>query len=439
MPKLTVTGFVALVVATTSRTVTLEIHDDDLATVVFRTSLTRVVPGLFVGFLTGTFFGQPRLRGKQINLWRLSDRWALLAFTVATVLGQLPRQSWATLVGAARRRLPEGRLSAARAAFSAQAWTLSGTLDYNSAKAVCRLNNGRVLSLVTRVHTAKEAVGTKICYFSAYSASGEVDRSVEAYLQDLKSSGFSIVFVTTAKTLTRRAEALLVSLCHKVIIRTNFSLDFGSWALALRMVPIPQSATSVLICNDSCAGPLVSIDHLLRRMSFDEADLWGITDTLEVAEHLQSYFLLLSPHVFKSAAFDHFWKSFEYTADKWDLILKNEIGFSIRMRAAGFRQRPLVPYDRLAALVRSDPRYGPERELLARMGAVNPSLVLWRPGVEEYGLPFLKKELLRRDPFQTLQWADLMALVGEKFSERSNLIADILAEKHQRSRRPGAR
>ena len=73
------------------------------------------------------------------------------------------------------------------------------------------------------------------------------------------------------------------------------------------------------------------------------------------------------------------------------------------------------------------------------MGAVNPSLVLWRPAVEECGLPFLKKELLMRDPFQTLQWADLMALVGEKFCERSNLVADILAEKHQRSRRPGAR
>jgi hypothetical protein len=434
-----VTGFVALVVATTSRTVTLEIDDDDLATVVFRTGLTRVVPGVFVGFLTGTFSGQPRLRGKEIDLWRLSDRWAVLAFTVATVLGQLPRQSWAALVGAARTRLPEGRLAAARAAFSAQPWTLSGTLDYNSAKAVCRLNNGQALSLVTRVHTSREAIGTKTCYFSAYSASGEVNSSVEAYLRDLKSSGFSVVFVTTAKTLTRRAEAILASLCHKVIIRTNFSLDFGSWALALRMVPIPANATSVLICNDSCAGPLVSIDHLLARMSFDEADMWGITDTPEVAEHLQSYFLLLSPQVFKSAAFDDFWQGFEYTADKWDLILKNEIGFSTRMRAAGFRLRALVPYDRLAALVRSAPRYVPEREVLARMGAVNPSLVLWRPAVEEYGLPFLKKELLMRDPFETLQWADLMALVGEKFSARSSLVADLLAEKDQQSGRPGAR
>ena len=90
------------------------------------------------------------------------------------------------------------------------------------------------------------------------------------------------------------------------------------------------------------------------------------------------------------------------TRSKWQLVQRGEIGLTQRMLRAGVPCWALFGQERLAALAdastraRIAPRYT-SAEAFARV-PFNPCHHLWRELVEGMGYPYLKTELIRRNP-----------------------------------------
>jgi hypothetical protein len=103
------------------------------------------------------------------------------------------------------------------------------------------------------------------------------------------------------------------------------------------------------------------------------------------------------------------------TRSKWQLVQRGEIGLTQRMLRAGVPCWALFGQERLAALAdaptraRIAPRYS-SVEAFARV-PFNPCHHLWRELVAGMGYPYLKTELIRRNPLHVpgvLHWRQVV-------------------------------
>jgi hypothetical protein len=79
-------------------------------------------------------------------------------------------------------------------------------------------------------------------------------------------------------------------------VRRNIGRDFGSWAVGFSEFPFQPDKDScsadsdcdvvVLLANDSVFGPFFSLSPALAQFFSSGADLFGLTESLEVVELL---------------------------------------------------------------------------------------------------------------------------------------------------------
>jgi lipopolysaccharide biosynthesis protein len=97
----------------------------------------------------------------------------------------------------------------------------------------------------------------------------------------------------------------------------------------------------------------------------------------EMADHLQSYFLVLEKKAFTSAAFEGFWDQFLFYRSKRRIIQEYELGLSRLSHHQGWKSGAWV-----------------ETESLLDRG-LNLTLFSWDALIEKKRFPFLKTEVLR--------------------------------------------
>jgi len=190
-----------------------------------------------------------------------------------------------------------------------------------------------------------------------------------------------VVFVSAASALLQRRPLLaqLRELCAVVLVRHNEGYDFGSWQAGLAFCRRWIERVPLLILtNDSCYGPLHSLDDLFRRLAASQADVVGLTESTAIRSHLQSYFMAYRPRVIHTALFWAFWNRIGIWGDKIDLVRAYEVGWSGLLSDAGFRLEALY--------------------LAGQHG--NVTHTHWRQLLDELRFPFLKTELLRLNPIR---------------------------------------
>jgi lipopolysaccharide biosynthesis protein len=180
-----------------------------------------------------------------------------------------------------------------------------------------------------------------------------------------------------------------------VLRKPNIGYDFGSWSIALDMIPQIVSAERVLLVNDSMVGPFTSLDPILAMFDTTRADVWALTDTKQFGHHLQSYFLGFRHGVLADRPLQAFWASIRQHADKMRIILDYEVGLGRLLRAEGYS---------------TDAAFS--NELVVRAGQ-NPVILGWKR-LLELGFPFVKRELLHR-PHVAPAGATVPLLVKEMF------------------------
>jgi rhamnosyltransferase len=246
--------------------------------------------------------------------------------------------------------------------------------------------------------------------FAHYDKDGIVAPYAAYYLHALKGLCDHLVCVSTASLPEDEIRKLSVH-CDKVIVRENEGYDFMSYKAGLESFD-HHDYDEVLFCNDSVYGPLFDLAPIFEKMDKERCDFWGMTQSDEIAYHLQSYFMLFKRSALHSDAFDTFWNKVETLRHKEEIIQRYEVGLTSSLQKAGLtasayatpqpnlRQkiilagRKLTPkriFRKLFSLLQG-------KSALPSLHRINITLTLWEELICKSGMPFIKVSLLRDNP-----------------------------------------
>lgn len=278
-----------------------------------------------------------------------------------------------------------------------------------------------------------------VALFVHHDPEGKVNPQTRQFVRELAEAGLSVVFVTNSGRLLEEEKAFLRIHCAAILVRKNIGYDFGAWRDALETLALPRENTrSILLTNDSIVGPFDGIQKLLGAVDHRAADVWGITESWQRGYHLQSYFLSCGPLAIRSEAWRRFWQSVKPVPSKDWIVRRYEVGFTKSLSTAGLRCRPLFPTarlldveerSRLAEIVGACAAVDPDdvlvqgeaihaarilRTIKSGEMMLNPSADLWRQLLKA-GFPFVKRELLMRNPTKIADISDWRGVVEQTF------------------------
>jgi len=247
-----------------------------------------------------------------------------------------------------------------------------------------------------------------------WSPDGSVSPMVRRQLALWRQEGFDLVFVSNAALAEADWDAAAEDCCWRMQ-RANTGRDFGAWrdAAALARARLGAPPGELLLANDSVLGPIRPLAPLVAAWRAGGEGLLGMTESWGGGAHLQSY-AVLARGAGVAALLAHL-AAYRDRRSKWRVVRDGEIGLSARFREAGLPRQALFGYARACAAADAADRavLGPRfaaPEALLRL-PLNPTHHLWRVLVEKMGFPYLKTELIRRNPGRLPGVADWRALV----------------------------
>ena len=258
------------------------------------------------------------------------------------------------------------------------------------------------------------ATGGSLALYLHWSPDGRISGMVHEQLAIWRAQGFTVVFVTNSAPPHADWDAVGAEAALR-IQRTNVGRDFGAWrdsaAVALQSLGTPSE---LLLANDSVLGPFRPLEPLVGACRANGEGIFGMTESWGGGPHLQSYMLLARGAAPVALLAQHL-AAFQDSRSKWRVVQQGEIGLAARARAAGVRMGALFGYARLLAEVDEATRLslGPRFSGAGSLNRypLNPCHHLWRVLVERMGFPWLKTELIRRNPGNlpgVEHWADLV-------------------------------
>ena len=245
---------------------------------------------------------------------------------------------------------------------------------------------------IISTQNVRDKIHNTMCIFSHFDADNEVKDDVIYYIKSL-SKFTDIIFVSTAEGLKKDSLKVIEGYCKSIVIKKNVGYDFGAWKTGLDYLGTDISNYEQLIlCNDSVYGPLYDLETIVEKMK--SYDLWSMTDNHEIDYHLQSYFMVYTQKAFSHKIFQEFWKDLKIYHNKQMLIENNEIGFSQAM------MNSRLSYSSYYSA--KDKNY------------VNVLQYYWDDLITSHQFPFIKKELLKRNPLNLdiNNWSEIIHSVS---------------------------
>lgn len=251
--------------------------------------------------------------------------------------------------------------------------------------------------------------GPKVALLAHWSARPRATRSVNALVRELQAGGYQVVVTSGCESPRPLDLGPGVDPARLVILRKpNAGYDFGSWSVALEMVPGAAGAARTLLLNDSMAGPFTSLTPLLEDFDRTPADVWAMTDTQQFGSHLQSYCLGFRDGILADRPLQRFWSRIRHETDKDRIIHDNELGLSRLLRAEGYVLLPAYPHEKVVP------------------SGQNPVIKGWRQ-LLDLGFPFLKREILR-DPAVAPAGRSARAVLHRRFGiDVADWVDDVVA------------
>lgn len=254
-----------------------------------------------------------------------------------------------------------------------------------------------------------------------YARSGRLTEMVRRQLAALAAEGFAIVLVTHAPAVPEAEWAAMRAAATVVLQRENRGLDFGGWRDAAAEAQARWPALDeLLLANDSMLGPIHPLTPVVAALRSGGEGVFGLTQSAQGGAHLQSFFVLARG---RGAIGDliGFLRGVRTSRSKWLIVQRGELRLARAMRRRGHRVAALFGPDAVVAAAADrpaeraylgsiDPRL---RALDAMPGSewavaaaallaeppLNPTHQLWR-ALLSAGFPFIKTELVRRNPLR---------------------------------------
>ena len=191
---------------------------------------------------------------------------------------------------------------------------------------------------------ARERSGTvsnpkRLAVFAAYSESEKIPDYVLIYLAELRKVCKTIIFVAD-NDLGESEKLKIRKLADAVICGRHGEYDFGSYKRGYfhaKENGLLDRHDELVLCNDSCFGPMSGFGEMFDTMSREACEFWGITDSRLFTYHLQSYFICLSADAFRHAAFAAFLAGVRKQRTVQDVIQQYELKLTELLISKGFQ------------------------------------------------------------------------------------------------------
>jgi lipopolysaccharide biosynthesis protein len=215
-----------------------------------------------------------------------------------------------------------------------------------------------------------------VALIASYSRTSEITPSLATYAAECCAAGFVTAIVRVSDAAAASDWPSTPPPGVTVFRRANHGYDFGSWAAMMRAFPQVLHAPTVLLTNDSMAGPFAPIGKILEQALNSTADVWGAVRSEQFMSHLQSYMVAFNRGVLAEPVLRGFWENLPPVTAKAEIIERLELGLSTLLWAEGFSTEAFI-----------------EGRAIAAHGQ-NPAISAWH-AVLDSGFPFVKRQLLR--------------------------------------------
>lgn len=216
-----------------------------------------------------------------------------------------------------------------------------------------------------------------VCLLVSYSPDGRLWPHLLSYARTLRAAGCRVVLIATTDRADLKVRDPGPDVADAVVARENHGYDFAAWASVLRLWPRLWDAPALWFANDSVYHAPALFPAFAARIAASGAEVVAATASDLFAPHFQSYFFVLKRGALARAETRAFFDGVRALADKNAVIRAYEVPLEAALRAGGAQVEVLA----------------------AQAGAGNPTLTHWR-ALLEAGLPFVKVQLLRENPYR---------------------------------------
>lgn len=183
----------------------------------------------------------------------------------------------------------------------------------------------------------------KAAIFVFYDRQGVIGKYVLRYLRGLSKVAQKIIFVSNGKLEDGELEKLgSLDFPVESITRENEGWDFHAYKEGIgRLKDKLSNYDELILCNDSCYGPVFPFNEIFGKMKAEESDFWGLTEWPEnqggyEGTWILSYFLAFNKAVFESDAWIEFWNNLPEIKTREEAI-QCEINLSQSLVESGFK------------------------------------------------------------------------------------------------------
>ena len=186
----------------------------------------------------------------------------------------------------------------------------------------------------------------RLCIYMTYSSTNNLKAHVRLFLESMvKYADVYLVCNFTEKINPKEMPGGI----KKVFYRENIGWDAGAFKdtlcnfLGWKKV---QQYKELILVNDSCYGPLYTLQDTFDLFENIECDYWGMTGQeagyfenprFDFPKHLHSYFMVFNSNVIRNNAFQEFWNNLEYPVAFRDALEKFEVEINNKLLAEGFK------------------------------------------------------------------------------------------------------
>lgn len=235
----------------------------------------------------------------------------------------------------------------------------------------------------------------RLAIFAGFSPDGRLYEADIYYLKKLQKVVDGIVVVFDSPLNPEELDKL-----KNLVVYAKFErheeYDFGSYKRGWQFLKdknLLANTKELVICNNSCYGPIYDFSEIFVKMSAQQVDFWGMVKSCDTAQHLQSYFYVFKHNVFSHPAFDTFLSQVKKEKNFLYIVRHYEEKFTIYLNELGFRFSSLVP----------------EISALKNGNSTNYPLLT----ILNYKMPLLKVKVLSEKDFCKEDLSELMARLSE--------------------------
>ena len=273
-------------------------------------------------------------------------------------------------------------------------------------------------SPIIRLEVGEESMpdANGVAIMVQFSPTGHLSAMVREQIKTWRNQGLAVVLVSNSPSFPDEEWQAARHLAALVVHRRNEGLDFGAWKdvapIAMRRWP---SASELLLVNDSVLGPFGPITPFFEAMRAEGDGVYGFLESMQRQQHIQSWFVMVrGSNTIKDVT--EFLSKVPISVSKDKIIRRGELRLANELCSKGHKVSSFYSYEKLIDLTLS---MKDERNYLANnlcgdnsiiklstlqekllLQPINPSHYLWRVLIGRCGFPFIKTELILKNPMK---------------------------------------